>query len=885
MVAAVAIFLLGAVVALPQAVATNDGVCTTGEGWVKYEYEGGAFVQETGDEELLVEVTETKDGDEPMAVSVTAPDGYLVSEVCVKAGTDKVSEQLSPAVPTVTIDAPEKAAISHFAVKLVVDTWDWNWEYPAPTCEGTLTVTYPDDIPEGQANDVNVKVKNLDTDEVVTINIHNDEGTWTGEQVFDPTSEPEWPGWESWAFVWTQVAGTNYHWKGHVEVGCDEPVEPSFEAEATPAVCVDGETEGGSFTYTVTVGSEHGTRNFQVKDLGDGTGGTAETYYRADGTIGAPGEIVTFATIEAGATATLSLDDLPPGDYRVVSDGSRKVKKQYKWDFTIEAPEDCGPTEEISPTVQVTQAQCLPQPQVVKGQTLAPASIAVTGVSSASVTVTGPTGTVEDLDDLVPGSYTITVTPAEGQVFGSLGDGWIVEDGVASLEVEIVEVADCWEHVVVTPPAPEYVDQCGTESDDVLLPEDSLEGSWKLGSKVDMGDGTTRWRVVFTPAEGYVLADEGTWDKVVDGKAVWLFFTDNRDCVTAEPPAVQLVCGIGAEQAVTFPEIDGVTYSMWQAPSGLYTIKAEVDPSTHILLNGSAQNPHVKWFKLDLGAAEEECPPEPKEITPPAPTPADQCGTEVNLTVDLPESDKVTFTTESTETGVVVAATPNPGYVFAEPEGQSAEEWSWTFTDSLEACAEPTLAGSLAAGECVADAPWINYDVRLTDPDGQSAATSAFLVLSDGTHEETLPLGELDADGMLSGRTLWPGASVADDGVTPTGWPGWAQRADGTWVETDGNYAWTRGDITATLVVNPEVAVDLAYPPATPNCAAEPPQTDPTPAPSDPVDASDEPTPDAEIASDGDPLPQTGSDIALVAIGALVLIATGGAFLWLRRRA
>ena len=72
-----------------------------------------------------------------------------------------------------------------------------------------------------------------------------------------------------------------------------------------------------------------------------GTGGTAETYYYADGTTGEPGEIVSFATVAAGDTAVLTLDNLEPGDYRIVSDGNRATKNLYKFDFTVAEPETC----------------------------------------------------------------------------------------------------------------------------------------------------------------------------------------------------------------------------------------------------------------------------------------------------------------------------------------------------------------------------------------------------------------------------------------------------------------------------------------------------------------------------------------------------------------
>jgi LPXTG-motif cell wall-anchored protein len=144
---------------------------------------------------------------------------------------------------------------------------------------------------------------------------------------------------------------------------------------------------------------------------------------------------------------------------------------------------------------------------------------------------------------------------------------------------------------------------------------------------------------------------------------------------------------------------------------------------------------------------------------------------------------------------------------------------------------EPTLAGSTAVGECIKDVPYIFYSVALTDPDDQATSNFARLVLTDGVNTHTIDLGEL-VDGKLNGQTLWPGAAVTD-GVA-SGWPGWAFE-NGEWVETDGNFRWTRGSISAKIEVNPEVSVPLSYPPATPNCAVNPvlselPSTDELPA-------------------------------------------------------
>lgn len=133
---------------------------------------------------------------------------------------------------------------------------------------------------------------------------------------------------------------------------------------------------------------------------------------------------------------------------------------------------------------------------------------------------------------------------------------------------------------------------------------------------------------------------------------------------------------------------------------------------------------------------------------------------------------------------------------------------------------EPTLSGSTVVPACAQDVPWITYRVQMIDPDARATSNSARLVLTDGTNTTTLALGTLGADGTLSGRILWPGATVGPDG-RGTGWPGWETRG-GSLVETTGNYGWTRGNITATIEVNPSLVVAVSYPPSTPQCATGP---------------------------------------------------------------
>ncbi|MCW2766252.1 MAG: hypothetical protein JWO11_2211, partial [Nocardioides sp.] len=88
------------------------------------------------------------------------------------------------------------------------------WKYDAPTCDA-LTVTYPSDLPSGQANDVNIR---LETDQgQVTLNYHNNEGTWSDTTGFTYSQHANWPvGVTSYTVSWVQVGGSNYHWEGDV---------------------------------------------------------------------------------------------------------------------------------------------------------------------------------------------------------------------------------------------------------------------------------------------------------------------------------------------------------------------------------------------------------------------------------------------------------------------------------------------------------------------------------------------------------------------------------------------------------------------------------------------------------------------------------------------
>lgn len=188
--------------------------------------------------------------------------------------------------------------------------------------------------------------------------------------------------------------------------------------------------------------------------------------------------------------------------------------------------------------------------------------------------------------------------------------------------------------------------------------------------------------------------------------------------------------------------------------------------------------------------------------------------------------------TVSEATTLTLRATATSGHVLSL-NGQltNTRDFTLTFT-SPEPCADPEFNGRTAtAVECDNDTPWIDYTVVVDDPNGRLTNRSASLTFvhpTDPSQNHVVQLGELDANDLLEGRILWPGASVDPITNEPTGWPGWAFE-NGEWVETDGNFAWTRSLTSVTLEVNPSMQIAISYPPATPECVAGPVELEPVP--------------------------------------------------------
>jgi hypothetical protein len=244
------------------------------------------------------------------------------------------------------------------------------------------------------------------------------------------------------------------------------------------------------------------------------------------------------------------------------------------------------------------------------------------------------------------------------------------------------------------------------------------------------------------------------------------------------------------------------------------------------------------------------------------------CGTELTEENVPAESEEFRYTV--TAEGVVAepkgatvefsAETAELGYVVAE-DGRSALFPIADLLPSEEACA--LVPGAIEA-VCEGDVPYLGYEVALPEGitvDDENPLTITFLHPNGG--ENYVVEGQ-----PLNGTILWPGASAEE----PKQWPGFVRNEDGSYTETEGNYAWTRDGVEVLFEVNPAYSTVVSYPPATSACA-NPPVA--------PVAAEDVPAP---VGASGPELATTGATVAGAAAFAALLVGGGALVFWLRRR-
>jgi len=123
----------------------------------------------------------------------------------------------------------------------------------------------------------------------------------------------------------------------------------------------------------------------------------------------------------------------------------------------------------------------------------------------------------------------------------------------------------------------------------------------------------------------------------------------------------------------------------------------------------------------------------------------------------------------------------------------------------------PLVPGEIQS-VCVGDVPYLGYAVSLPEGLVVDSSTPVTITFVNPDGEDYVV-----ANQPLSGKLLWPGAS---DG-NPKMWPGW-DLVDGEYVQTDGNFAWTRAGVTVEFEVNPTYATEVEYPQATVLCAHPP---------------------------------------------------------------
>ncbi|WP_139820826.1 LPXTG cell wall anchor domain-containing protein [Krasilnikoviella flava] len=308
-------------------------------------------------------------------------------------------------------------------------------------------------------------------------------------------------------------------------------------------------------------------------------------------------------------------------------------------------------------------------------------------------------------------------------------------------------------------------------------------------------------------------------------------------------------------------------------------------PETITYPDGSSMDGHlVDWqhqelsdFGIELPSAE-DCAtptepevPEPQVVVPQAPAAVEVCGADASDVILPADSEDVTYL--STEQGVL--AVPGEGRTFGDDlagytrtEGGDVVFPIAELVPSAEDCA--LIPGDIGA-VCVGDTPHLEYGVALPEGievDDDTPLTITFLHPDGGENF-------VAEDQPLEGSLLWPGASD----TAPKQWPGWEQQDDGAYVETDGNYAWTRDGVQVLFEVNPQYSTVVDYPPASSECA------NPIGVGGADVEvvADDAAVPPAEAAP-AEELPQTGATVGVIAGIAALLLVAGGVLFWLRRR-
>ncbi|MEP1470163.1 MAG: hypothetical protein ABJK25_04255 [Halieaceae bacterium] len=133
--------------------------------------------------------------------------------------------------------------------------------------------------------------------------------------------------------------------------------------------------------------------------------------------------------------------------------------------------------------------------------------------------------------------------------------------------------------------------------------------------------------------------------------------------------------------------------------------------------------------------------------------------------------------------------------------------------DSTEVAFTPGASISIdAQSVCDMNAPYVEYDVTAIGFTPNTLATVQFIDANGATVQT------LTNQPLTGGRLLWPGAAIDGSGEG-SAWPGWSF-SGGVWSQVP---SLVRPELDVEISVNPTDRVTLSYPPATPDCDANPP--------------------------------------------------------------
>jgi len=132
-----------------------------------------------------------------------------------------------------------------------------------------------------------------------------------------------------------------------------------------------------------------------------------------------------------------------------------------------------------------------------------------------------------------------------------------------------------------------------------------------------------------------------------------------------------------------------------------------------------------------------------------------------------------------------------------------------TVTITIEAPVMTVTATSI----CVNDVPYLDYAVT---PQNFTPINGVTIAWADSNNNVVTTMTDLP----LSGRVLWPGAVVDEQGKG-IDWPGWIFE-NNRWIEAADGFEKLRPTANVTLSLNPSQTITVSYPPADPFCTARP---------------------------------------------------------------